>query len=510
MKRVIVVLLVVLLMTGCTKNFPNSTESSSPDTASNSPEPNSTNSTSDETANLNQNTPTPDAPTLSTGEDNTNSNKENDFVEADLYKTYYDVLIAAVDKYGIGKSPDPNLQDYDVIFEEWYDKQSNSIYSGQGVFYAELLYFGDSLLPQLLFIFDSGYGPSRYVCWANIYSYSRGLEFCSSSSKYDSPFLIGGDNPLGWICLAEDRSGLLFLKSYIGDYELGEDGEGIDHSTSTYFTIKNGIWLEVSEDVLDIKSTRSLGYSPDSVYAVLAELKNRIAQLEPSIEHPVIDTPDTNPQNTSETTFTGWDDFIAKSLHSATYSGPYEWEVVSFTGFDSAAEYDIDEDGENELILRYTYLAYDYGDVETTDYAYIILKNVNGNPVKIADIWNGGSAETNTLRFSGKNLFVVTRYYALVATRCEVSMYSDGQFIKYFRYTDLGDFKIGDHGGVSVSITEKDGIKYIEKMGGMISEIYLGGNYATWFNDPSVSSYEQLIMLINEIESYPIIEFQRT
>ena len=215
--------------------------------------------------------------------------------------------------------------------------------------------------------------------------------------------------------------------------------------------------------------------------------------------------PDFSIIENGNTDFAGWEDFIDNGLHSAAYSGSLEWEVVSYSDFDAAAECDIDGDGENELILRYTYQALDYGDMEITDFAYIILKNVNGYPVMIADIWNSGGAKSNTLRYNGKNLFIATEYYALVAYRCEVSVYSDSQFVKYFRYTDLGDFE--NIYGINISITEEDGVKHIS-MGGFINEIYLGGRYATWFHDPSASSYEELVALINEIESYPIVGFK--
>ena len=77
-----------------------------------------------------------------------------------------------------------------------------------------------------------------------------------------------------------------------------------------------------------------------------------------------------------------------------------------------------------------------------------------------------------------------------------------------FRYTDLGDFDESDYDVTNIIITEEDGVKQIDFYG-IINEIYLGGRYATWFHDPSVSSCEELVALISEIESYPIIGFKR-
>ena len=198
-------------------------------------------------------------------------------LRADAYKAYYETLMEAVDAYGIAPSEDPN-ENYDNAYELWSEKASEGKYPGQGVYYAELVYFGDSVLPQLLFILDGGYGPGRYVCWASVYGYSSaGLENYAADSDFDGSYLIGGDSPYGIIRIATDRSGVKYLIESVGWYNPEEDeSDGYD----IYHTVKNGKWVAVPEKDIDIASIRDLGYSPDTVHKVIAELRTLQAPVQ--------------------------------------------------------------------------------------------------------------------------------------------------------------------------------------------------------------------------------------
>jgi hypothetical protein len=196
---------------------------------------------------------------------------------AAVYKAYYDVLKAAVDTYGIGAQPDPNTLEDDVVFEQWIKKMESGVYAGQGVFRAELIYLGDSALPQLLYVYDTANGPSRYVCSAEVYGYSTGAELLYAG-------IIGGDSDEIAACVVTDRNGV----SYIHDGYYG--GNYVDENVyfpevKNYYTIRNGQWLEVPASEIDISSTRQLEYSPDTVSAVLAQL------------HSLQSTPPSTPQD---------------------------------------------------------------------------------------------------------------------------------------------------------------------------------------------------------------------
>ena len=196
---------------------------------------------------------------------------------ADAYEAYYEVIMEAVDAYGIAPSEDPN-EDFDYAFELWIEKASAGEYSGQGVYYAELIYFGDSVIPQLLFIYDGGYGPGRYVCSAYVFGYSSaGLDLYSADGDFGSSYLIGGDSPYGIIRIATDQSGVQYLVESIGWYDPEEDESG---GYDTYHTVKNGKWVVVPETEIDIVSMRDIGYAPDTVHKVIAELKSLKAPVQ--------------------------------------------------------------------------------------------------------------------------------------------------------------------------------------------------------------------------------------
>jgi hypothetical protein len=197
-----------------------------------------------------------------------------------------------------------------------------------------------------------------------------------------------------------------------------------------------------------------------------------------------------------------WADYINNGLKTAKYYGEQEWEAVEFSNFDAAAEYDIDGDGEKELVLRYCFLASDYADMDTIDYTYIILKINNGNIVKIADFWNQGGLRTNTLRFDGTEIVVVTMSYAMVAKRYKVSILSNGKYVKQFSWTEYDDAE----NGYMILFTQENSVKYAS-IGVEEKEKYLGNNLST--SDLSINSSEELISRINEINSYPEVYFSK-
>ena len=222
-------------------------------------------------------------------------------------------------------------------------------------------------------------------------------------------------------------------------------------------------------------------------------------------ENDVEDTADTEPeaQPTPENGANSpvcWEEFINNGIKKAEFSGGQEWMTVDYSHFDAATEFDIDDDGETELITRYIYLAYDYADTEILDFAYIILKNHDGNIEIIADFWNRSGLETNILRFNGNTIVVVTNLYAMVATRYKVSSFEICEFVEDFSFTKYGDAESDD----MVIITHEDGVTYAS-LGSWHKEKYFGNNLST--SDLSINSHEELVNRINEVNSYPEIEF---
>jgi len=193
---------------------------------------------------------------------------------ADAYMEYYGVLMAAVDEYGVGLNPNPYVSNYEAALEVWLENQDSGMYNGLGVFRAELIYFGDSILPQLLYVYDIGYGPNCYVSQANVYGFSsdtRDVEFYSSG--YGTGFLIGGDNEYYDLYLATDRYGVLYLHQYVSNYWYDENDVEFCEVEESYYSVINGRWVEVPEGEIDVQSRRGFRYSPDSVHDVLAELR---------------------------------------------------------------------------------------------------------------------------------------------------------------------------------------------------------------------------------------------
>ena len=193
---------------------------------------------------------------------------------AAAYKEYYDILAEAVDMYGI---PDQNEKGGDAAYEEWNKKAFGGVYSGQGVFQAELVYLGDSLIPQLLYVVDSGYGPNRYVSNAYIYGYSVGVVF--NPEEFETSFLIGGDSPYGALNIVTDRNGVLHLNHVINTYD---PEKNVDYHEGVFYTVKGGQFVMIPESDIDMASSRAFAeYSPDSVRAVLAALQAPQPQAPP-------------------------------------------------------------------------------------------------------------------------------------------------------------------------------------------------------------------------------------
>ena len=443
------------------------------------------------------------------------------------YKAYIELINSLIDTYGIGFN-------HAVGVSRVTDSYS-------GVVYAELIDFNNDGLPELLIVFNYEH-DNKHDIWA-VYGYKGDVkQYCKlfiggeGVSISDAEIATSGNGNRYLVYTDENNLYGEEYKHYYFTAGYGSWYSALTRSVSISDEYKQSLindyqwqWIingySVSENEYETAPETNLGIldartipvfalnsedtqtknkrASEFVYSMLGALKDRITQLEMSVELSTMDTTDAGTPNPDDSVFAGWEDFMDNELHCAAYSGSYKDEIVSYSEYDSATELDIDGDGENELILQYKYHALDYGDVEIIDFAYIILKYINGYPVMIADIWNGGGS-TSHLRYNGNNLFLVTSHYALVSIRFEVSVYSDGQFVTYFRYTDLGDLEKSDFGGIEVSITEEDGVNRI-RIGGYLNEIYLGGGYATWSDDPSASSYEELVALISEIKSYPIV-----
>ena len=186
------------------------------------------------------------------------------------YSAYYDHLM------GVSVAPDPNPYsvNYDAAFEAWISRMESGLPAGLGMYYAELVYFGDSDLPQLLYVVDSGYGPDCYVSNAFVYGYSSRLDDYSG----DYGYFIGGDNGYGEVRIATDRGGVSYLNHYVSTWDIIErDDGGFDegeHISSTFYALSNGRWAEAPESGIDIVETRTVGiYAPSSVNNVLTELR---------------------------------------------------------------------------------------------------------------------------------------------------------------------------------------------------------------------------------------------
>ena len=185
---------------------------------------------------------------------------------ASAYEAYYDVLEAAVDKYGIGVEPDPNILGFDVAYEQWSEKMESGGYPGQGVFRAELIRFGNSDLPLLLLIYDTGYGPGRYVSVVEVYCYTSSAELLYSG-------IIGGDSGEIPVCVVTDRNGEQYIHDgYYGGYDYVD--EDIYHpAVENYYTFSNGKSVKVPASEIDVVDTRQLEYAPGTINAIMAHLR---------------------------------------------------------------------------------------------------------------------------------------------------------------------------------------------------------------------------------------------
>lgn len=189
-----------------------------------------------------------------------------DTMLTDAYRAYFNILSEAVDLMGIGIELDPDTYDYETAFNEWSEKASRGVYAGEGLLYAELICFGDNALPQLLYIYDTGYGPGRYICYIEVYGYtSRAEQFFSSHIGGDAGDYIHFD-------AVYDQNGTLFFRS-IDSHENEASGDEA-YVTETYYTVSNGMWIEVPETEINAAGVRNFEYIPETVRSVLVELQS--------------------------------------------------------------------------------------------------------------------------------------------------------------------------------------------------------------------------------------------
>jgi len=226
------------------------------------------------------------------------------------YRAYYELIESKIEEYGVGYN-DGGF--YEGEFESYW----RGVY--RGIIHAELIDFNNDGLPELVIIYNNGIGLGADL-WS-IYGYTESIE------KYYEAY-SGGDGGSSYdISIAVSSDGIRYLDCYEGyvvyDYEIFEH----------YYTVRDGAWvtalsrsfaitsesrfdydreeyewewlvngISVSENEynaaeeteLGIISTESIPISFryvydlgeaneiafDVVYAMLAELGNRISQLE--------------------------------------------------------------------------------------------------------------------------------------------------------------------------------------------------------------------------------------
>jgi len=172
----------------------------------------------------------------------------SDATLAAAYGAYYEALRAAADEYGIGAN---------AHHVDW----AENVY--RGVLHAELIHFGDSAIPQLLFIYDTGYGPEHYVVFLSVLGFTAGIE------EYFGGHIGGHGNSIRVVI---DRNSIYYLhNSYSGGFY---DDEHDDPGYDEYFTVRNGRWVEVPEAEISINREHEFGGGADSVNAVLAQLQS--------------------------------------------------------------------------------------------------------------------------------------------------------------------------------------------------------------------------------------------
>lgn len=181
---------------------------------------------------------------------------------AAAYAAYYEVLMDAVEKYGIGFTSD--ISEEDVAHLEGEYEHSSS-----GLIYAELIDFENSGMPQLLF-FHGSYGYlGYYYMYCPVYTFSAGK--ATELGKYTSHGTtenFDDGSITSRLFILKDRSGVSYLRAASNpDYENAWD---------YYYTVKNGELSVGSGEGVDIISTRELTVSLDSntVNEVLKELQS--------------------------------------------------------------------------------------------------------------------------------------------------------------------------------------------------------------------------------------------
>ena len=189
----------------------------------------------------------------------------------DAYAAYSAQLNNAVNTSRIAPTPNPYDVDHEAALQAWMDGGGSL-----GVFYAELVYLGDSEIPLLLYAVDSGAGPNRYVCNIHVFGFSSGLE--EYGNRYGYSFYTGGDNPLGSVAIVTDNGGTNYLLHYERSYDFFENDYGgfdsIDVETRLFYAIKNNQWVDVPMTAYEVATSRYIErYAPETVRDVLTELK---------------------------------------------------------------------------------------------------------------------------------------------------------------------------------------------------------------------------------------------
>ena len=145
------------------------------------------------------------------------------------------------------------------------------------------------------------------------------------------------------------------------------------------------------------------------------------------------------------------------------------------------------------------------------------MKNSNGYVVEVAGFWNEYIIY-HLLKYNGQNLYVITNYWKdITGSRTVILTISEGEVKEYFGYTITPDWSAfaygeaainnGNNRPISGEIFEENGVEYIDFL--WYKEKYLGlhkfNHYST--SDHSINTYDDLMLRIDEINSYPYVEF---